>query len=98
MSKNVTLEVISLMGEPSMGTLMNARVLDVSGSGMRLELSQPVPCGATVQIEDQRMRVVGETLRCDPAGAGYVVAVSVSETSLIDDPFATPRTSPPARS
>jgi hypothetical protein len=79
------MSVVSLMGEPSIGTLMNARVLDTSGSGMRLEVATPVPCGAEVVIEDQRMRVLGETMRCDPKSGGYVVAVRVSETGLLAD-------------
>ena len=85
MNKAVTLSVVNLMGEPSAGTLMNARVLDISGSGMRLEVASPVPCGAEVVIEDQRMRIVGETTRCDPKSDGYIVAIRVSETGLLAD-------------
>jgi hypothetical protein len=84
-NKAVTLSVVNLMGEPSSGTLMNARVLDASGSGMRLEVALPVPCGAEVVIEDQRMRIVGETMRCDPQSSGYIVAVRVFETGLLAD-------------
>ena len=85
------------MGEESAGAPMNARVLDVSGSGMRVEVSLPVPCGATVEIQDQRTRILGETVRCDPKSDGYIVAVSVLETTLLEDDFATPPTSPRAR-
>ena len=84
-NKAVTLSVVNLMGEPSAGTLMNARVLDMSGSGMRLEVALPVPCGAEVVIEDQRMRILGETMRCDPKSDGYIVAIRVSETGLLAD-------------
>lgn len=84
-NKAVTLSVVSLMGEPSVGTLMNARVVDTSGSGMRLEVALPVPCGAEVVIEDQRMRILGETMRCDPKSDGYIVAVRVTETGLLAD-------------
>ena len=84
-NKAVTLSVINLMGEPSTGKLVNARVLDTSGSGMRLEVVLPVPCGAEVVIEDQRMRIVGETMRCDPKSGGYIVAVRVSEIGLLAD-------------
>ena len=65
--------------------MMNARVLDVSGSGMSLEMALPVPCGAEVVIQDQHMRFVGETMRCDPKSGGYLVAVRVSETGLLAD-------------
>ena len=84
-NKAVSLSVVSLMGEPSSGTLMNARVLDTSGSGMRLEVALPIPCGAEVIIQDKHMRVLGETMRCDPKSDGYIVAVRVSETGLLVD-------------
>jgi hypothetical protein len=84
-SKAVTLSVVSLMGQPSAGTLMNARVLDTSGSGMRLEVALPVPCGAEVVIKDQRLRMLGETMRCDPKSDGYIVAVRVFETGPLAD-------------
>jgi len=76
------------MGEASAGKPMNARVLDMSGSGMLLEVALPVPCGAEVVIEDQRMRILGETLRCDPKSNGYVVAIRVAETGLLADAIA----------
>jgi len=85
MSKAVTLSVVNLMGDPSAGTLMNARVLNISGSGMLLEVALPVPCGAEVVIQDQRMRIRGETMRCDPKSDGYIVAIRVSETGLLAD-------------
>ncbi len=84
-NKAVTLSVVNLMGEPSAGKAVNARVLDTSGSGMRLEVALPIPCGAEVVIEDQRMRIVGETMRCDPNSGGYIVAVRVSEIGLLVD-------------
>jgi len=84
-NKAVTLSVVSLMGEPSAGKPINARVLETSGSGMRLEVAMPVPCGADIVIEDQRLRIVGETMRCDPKSGGYIVAVRVSETGLRAD-------------
>ena len=50
---------------------------------MRLEVASPVPCGAEVVIEDRRMRILGETMRCDPKSDGYVLAVRVTETGLL---------------
>ena len=90
-SKAATLKVVSLMGKESAGVPLHAHVLDVSGSGMRVEVSRPVPCGATVEITDRHTRILGETLRCDPKSDGYIVAVSVLETTPLADDFATPR-------
>ena len=71
---------------------MTARVVDVSGSGIGLELPQPVPCGVELEIEDKHTLMLGEILRCDPKGEVYIAAVRVSETTLIADAraFATP--------
>jgi hypothetical protein len=85
MSKNVTLKVASLMGGPGAGEPMDALVVEVSGSGIRLKLPLPIPCGAEVEIEDTYTRILGETLRCDSQGDGYIVAVRVSETTSVAD-------------
>lgn len=84
-NKAVTLKVVSLMGRPGTGEPMDARVVDVSGSGISLELPLPVPCGAAVEIEDKHTRILGKTLRCDLRGGAYIVAVRVSETTSATD-------------
>jgi hypothetical protein len=73
------------MGEPSAGKPVNARVLETSGSGMRLHVALPVPCGADIVIEDRRLRILAETMRCDPQSGGYLVAVRVIRTGLLAD-------------
>jgi hypothetical protein len=84
-SKNVIVKVASLLGVPDAGKPIFGVVLDMSGSGIRVELSLPVPVGAEVEIADNRTLILGEILRCDPEGAGYIAAVKVAEVTAIED-------------
>ena len=47
-------------------TPIPAEVLDISGSGMRLRLPQPVPCGIPIQIDCGDTLGLGEICRCQP--------------------------------
>ena len=91
-SKNVTVKVGSLLGVPDVGKPISGVVLDMSGSGVRLATSLPVPVGSEVEIADNRTLIVGEILRCEPEGQGYIAAVRVSEVTPVEDAPA-----PPAR-
>ena len=84
-SKNVIVTVGSLLGVPDVGKPMFGVVLDMSGSGVRLATSLPVPVGAEVEIADNRTMMLGEILRCEPEGEGYIAAVRVSEVTAIED-------------
>ena len=84
-SKNVIVKVASLLGMPDAGKPIFGVVLDMSGSGVRLQLSLPVPVGAEVEIADNRTLILGQILRCDPEGEGYIAAVRVSEITAIED-------------
>jgi len=41
--------------------------------------------GAEVEIADNRTMMLGEILRCEPEGEGYIAAVRVSEVTAIED-------------
>jgi len=84
-SKNVLVKVGSLLGVPDVGKSIAGVVLDMSGSGVRLATSLPVPVGAEVEIADNRTMMLGEILRCEPEGEGYIAAVRVSEVTVIED-------------
>jgi len=84
-SKNVLVKVGSLLGVPDVGKPIAGVVLDMSGSGVRLATSLPVPVGAEVEIADNRTMMLGEILRCEPEGEGYIAAVRVSEVTVIED-------------
>jgi hypothetical protein len=79
-SKNARLRVLSPMAGPSQGQPVDVRVIEISGSGMRIEMSVPVPCGAAIEITGEHVLVLGEISRCVPDGRGYTVGVRVEET------------------
>jgi hypothetical protein len=62
---------------------MSGRVLDMSGSGLRLRLPNPVPCGSPVKVESQRMMMLGEVSRCEGEAEGYAVGLMLIHTSPI---------------
>jgi hypothetical protein len=67
---------LGLMGMPP----MSGRVLDVSGSGLRLRLPNPVPCGSPVKVESQQMVMLGEVARCEDDLEGYAVGLMLFHT------------------
>ena len=76
----VTVKLLGMLGEPtSLG-----RVLDMSGSGLRAMVPLPVPCGARVRIEADGAMLLGEVVRCQPAGEMYSVGVAVSHAEAVD--------------
>jgi len=60
--------------------LIEACVMDISGSGVQLRLPMPIPCGATIEIEGGDTLVLGEVCRCEPVEGAYAVGVQVSQT------------------
>lgn len=72
----VTITVLGILGEPkAAGT-----VIDMSGSGLRLQLSLPIPCGAPVKVETADMLLLGEVVRCEPLGSAYSIGLSLSHS------------------
>lgn len=48
------------------GLSTSAEILDVSGSGIRLRLARPMPCGMPVEIDAGDTMALGEICRCEP--------------------------------
>ena len=85
-SKAVKLKVLDRMAGPSLGRSMDAEVVDVSGSGMRLHMRVPVPCGAPVEVADRHLTLLGEICRCVREQDGtYTVGLRVFETMVASD-------------
>ena len=72
----VTLKVLGMRPGP----VMPASVRDISGSGMRLRTSLPVPCGTPIEIEAQETLTLGSVCRCEPDDGSYTIGVQISET------------------
>jgi hypothetical protein len=79
--KEARLKVNQLVTMTAMGlTVMpptSGRVLDMSGSGLRVRTPNPVPCGSPVKVESQHLVVLAEVCRCQSDGDGYVVGLTV---------------------
>jgi len=56
---------------------MQARVLDISGNGMRLRVAAKIPCGAGIKIDSKNALVLAEVGRCVREGSSYAVAVTL---------------------
>jgi hypothetical protein len=69
-----------------MGRPIDADVIDVSGSGIRLRMAVPVPCGAPVEVNDGHLILAGEVCRCghEPDGK-YAVGLRISEIAVASD-------------
>ena len=66
------------------GPVLQASVLDVSGSGLRLRLDLPLPCAAPIEIEWDHSLSRGTVRRCELEEDRYEIGVQVSETGPID--------------
>lgn len=62
---------------------MSGRVLDTSGSGLRVLLPNPVPCGSSVKVETQHMVMIGEVCRCEQDQLAYCVGLMLFHTETV---------------
>jgi hypothetical protein len=70
--QDVTITVLGQMIVP-----MQASVLDISGSGMRLHVPAEIPCGAGIKIASKNALVLAEVIRCVREEHSYAVAVTL---------------------
>jgi hypothetical protein len=68
------------------GQSFPARVVNLSGSGVKVEIPASFPCGTAVKIEGQDFLLLGEICRLEPRGAGFFLGIQVSHSlqSLAD--------------
>lgn len=64
---------------------MSGHVLDISGSGLRLVLPNPLPCGSPIKVETGHMVMLGEVCRCEPDQNAYLVGLIVLHTATVAD-------------
>jgi PilZ domain-containing protein len=67
---------IVLLGQTVTPT-MQAKLLDISGSGMRLRVPAEIPCGTGIKIYSKNGLVLAEVIRCVREGSSYAVAVTL---------------------
>jgi hypothetical protein len=63
---------------PSVG-----RTVDMSGSGLRLRLPNPIPCGSPVKVEAKHLVMLGEVCRCQFEDGCYTVSVMMLQSGPI---------------
>ncbi len=76
-NQTATIRVLGLRPGP----VIQASVLDVSGSGMCLRSKLPVPCGTPIEVELNNAVSHGSVCRCDPEQDSYELGIQVSETA-----------------
>ncbi len=78
---------LGLLGMPP----MCGRALDMSGSGLKLRLPNPLPCGSPVKVETQHMVLLGEVRRCEgDAGdknGGCIVGLALFHSAPLGAPW-----------
>ena len=76
-NQNATVKVLGL----TPGPIIEASIIDVSGSGMRLNSTLPIPRGALIEIETKHTVSRGTVSRCNEQGHWYELGIQVSETA-----------------
>jgi hypothetical protein len=72
--------VVTAMGLMKMPPV-EGRVLDMSGSGLRLRTPNPLPCGSPVKVESKHLVTLAEVCRCQSDGDGYIVGLTVIQSA-----------------
>ena len=72
----VILAVLSAAGSH----VIEAYLLEISGSGLQLRVPKRIPCGAPVKIDWNNTLMLGEICRCEPEAGAYTVGVQLSQT------------------
>ena len=65
------------------GPILQASVLDISGSGLRLRIDLPLPCGASIEIEWDHLLAHGKVCRCEPEQNSYELGVQIAVTEAL---------------
>jgi hypothetical protein len=74
---------LTVLGVNSGASVIQACILDISGSGMGLRSGLPIPCGAQVEIKVGQTVSHGSVCRCEPMGDAYEVGVQVAMTEVL---------------
>ena len=76
---NVRQPVILTVLGASGSHVIEAYLLEISGSGLKLRVPVAVSCGAPVKIDSKNTLMLGEVCRCEPEGGAYTVGVQLSQ-------------------
>src|SRR5580658_4323934 len=59
----------------TLGPVLEASILDISGSGMRIRSKFPIPCGAIIEILANQTVSRGTVCRCNEQGLSYEIGI-----------------------
>jgi hypothetical protein len=59
--------------------VIEAYLLEISGSGLQLRLPKAVAYGAAIKIESGNTLMLGEVYRCEPEAGAYTVGVRLCQ-------------------
>jgi hypothetical protein len=76
-NQSVTVKVLGLRAGPP----IQASMIDLSRTGMRLRSEAPIPCGTLIEIELADTVAYGSISRCGPEKDAYVLGVQISKTA-----------------
>jgi hypothetical protein len=81
-NKPVLVTTLGLLGMPP----VTGRAIDMSGSGLRVLVPNPMPLGSTVKVETDHLVMKGEVRRCEDGPKGFVVGVHLSDIASGNKP------------
>ena len=84
-NQSATVKVLGKATGLPPGPIMQACILDYSGSGMRLRCKLPVPCGAQIAVDANSTLVLANVVRCEPAKNDYELGVQVTQITAISE-------------
>jgi hypothetical protein len=67
---------VTVLG-PSNQPVLAGRVLEMSGQGLRLNVSAAIPCGAPVKIEGNDILLIGEVCHSGALESGYSIGLKI---------------------
>jgi hypothetical protein len=68
--------LVTLLG-PLGGPPIEGTVTDLSGSGLQVVSSRPLPCGTLVKVEGPNRLMLGEVLRSEPVGDSFTIGIKL---------------------
>lgn len=84
-NQSATVRVLGKATGLAPGPIMQACILDYSGSGMRLRCKLPVPCGAQISVDANSTLVLAHVVRCEPAKTDYELGVQITEITATSE-------------
>ena len=77
----VSLTVLGGVAKP----LMEGCITDISPSGLRIRIPEPLPVGTPIKVEAQDVLLLAEVVRCDPDHGAYNAGLQVHKSVVASE-------------